>query len=55
VNPHDIEDVKVAITTALRRSQPLATRRMQRLRHAVRRHDVYHWTESFLGALRAVC
>ena len=55
VNPHDIEDMKVAITTALRRSRPLATRRMQRLRHAVRRHDVYHWTESFLGALRAVC
>ena len=54
VNPHDIEDMKVAITAALRRSRPLATRRMQRLRHAVRRHDVYHWTESFLGALRAV-
>ena len=39
LNPHDIEDMKVAITTALRRSRPLATRRMQRLRHAVRRHD----------------
>jgi trehalose-6-phosphate synthase len=54
VNPHDIEDMKVAITAALRRSRPLATRRMQRLRHAVKNHDVYHWTESFLGALRAV-
>ena len=54
VNPHDIEDMKVAITAALRRSRPQATRRMQRLRHAVRHHDVYHWTESFLGALRAV-
>jgi trehalose 6-phosphate synthase len=54
VNPHDIEDMKVAITAALRRSRPQATRRMQRLRHAVKHHDVYHWTESFLGALRAV-
>jgi trehalose 6-phosphate synthase len=54
VNPHDIEDMKVAITAALRRSRPMAARRMQRLRTAVRRHDVYHWTESFLGALRAV-
>jgi trehalose-6-phosphate synthase len=46
--------MKVAITAALRRSRPLATRRMQRLRHAVKGHDVYHWTESFLGALRSV-
>lgn len=53
VNPHDIDDLKASISTVLRRSPLVSARRMRELRRAVRRNDVYRWSESFLSALGA--
>lgn len=54
VNPYDTEEVALAMQRAL--TMPLDERieRHQALIRRVREHDVEHWRETFLSALRAV-
>jgi trehalose 6-phosphate synthase len=51
VNPYDIEAIKAALLEAI--SLPLDTRQewMGRMREELRRNDVHHWAEQFLGRL----
>jgi len=51
VNPYDSEGVAIAINRAL--AMPLAERqeRQAALFQALRRNDLSHWAERFLGAL----
>lgn len=51
VNPHDVEDLKRAITAALEASPADRTARMRRMRARVEAHDVDHWARDFLDAL----
>lgn len=51
VNPRDIDAFKSVILQALKLPAKDARMRMAILRTQVRRHDVYHWSESFLDAL----
>ncbi|MEO0513280.1 MAG: trehalose-6-phosphate synthase [Planctomycetota bacterium] len=52
VNPHDIDGLANSMETALAMDDAEATARMERMRRAVQKHDVYRWAGSFLGALR---
>ena len=49
VNPHDIKGVANAINKAF--NMPLEERstRMKKMRHVVKRHDVFDWVDSFLN------
>jgi trehalose 6-phosphate synthase len=51
VNPRDIDAFKAVIMQALKLPAKDARMRMAILRTQVRRHDVYEWSEKFLGAL----
>jgi trehalose 6-phosphate synthase len=53
VNPYDIEGVADAIRIACSMEAPERRARMRRLRHAIRRYDVFWWVDAFLGAARA--
>ncbi|HEY1326131.1 MAG TPA: trehalose-6-phosphate synthase [Casimicrobiaceae bacterium] len=53
VNPYDIEGVADAIRVACAMEAPERRVRMRRLRHAIRRHDVFWWVDSFLDAALA--
>lgn len=50
VNPFDVEGVADALRLAC--DMPLAERRarMRRMRHSIRRHDIYHWVNTFMAA-----
>jgi trehalose 6-phosphate synthase len=50
-NPHDLDNVKDAIHSALTQSPEEGRRRMRALRRQVLAHDVDRWARSFLGAL----
>jgi len=50
VNPYDIVGVGNALHEAFCMQREERRRRMQRLRAAVRRYDIYRWVESFLHA-----
>ena len=52
VNPHDIEGLKDAIVRAATISPREARRRMRSMRRRVREHDVAHWAQTFLDALK---
>ena len=52
VNPHDIQGLKTAILRAAQLNPPEARRRMRSLRKRVHDHDVTHWADTFLTALR---
>jgi trehalose 6-phosphate synthase len=52
VNPHDLDDLKRAVTDALASTPAEAKSRMRRLQRVVRRHDVHAWAEGFLASLR---
>ena len=52
VNPHDIDGMADAMELALSIDPADARRRMAALRRAVRKNDVYKWSESFLDELR---
>jgi trehalose 6-phosphate synthase/phosphatase len=50
VNPYDVEGVAEAIRRAYAMPDAERLARMRRLRRTIRRHDVFDWVESFLGA-----
>jgi len=52
VNPHDLDDLKRAISDALESSPAEAKGRMRRMQRVVRRHDVHAWAQRFLESLR---
>ena len=54
INPYDIDGTKATILKAVRVSPKDAARRMQSLRRRVIEFDVYHWANTFLGALDMV-
>jgi len=51
VNPHDIDGLKDAITTAIRMDTRHQRKRMRKLRRRVLQHDVQAWSTQFLEAL----
>jgi trehalose 6-phosphate synthase len=51
VNPHDVDGLKEAITTAVNADDKSVRRRMARLRRQVARRDVFEWADGFLAAL----
>jgi trehalose 6-phosphate synthase len=52
-NPHDIDGLKTTIRVALEADPREKRRRMRALRRRVREHDVRHWADDFLRALKA--
>jgi len=50
VNPYDIEGVADAIRVAWAMDPAERQARMRRLRHSIRRRDVFWWMDKFLGA-----
>ena len=54
INPHDIGGLKQTILHAVRMPRSERRRRMRTMRKRVREHDVRHWSETFLAALRQV-
>jgi trehalose 6-phosphate synthase len=52
VNPHDIEDLKRALTDALHADTPELAERMRPMRTQVRENDIDKWAHDFLGALQ---
>ncbi len=50
INPYDIEGVSEAIFKALTLPEDERRRRMRRMRHNVRRHDIFWWVRLFLQA-----
>jgi trehalose 6-phosphate synthase len=53
VNPHDIDDMTMALEVALHMPQQEQRDRMQSLRRSVQRHTVFDWTNAFFRALGA--
>jgi len=54
VNPYDIDDVTESIHLSLTMKEGEKRSRMQRLRQAVKRKDVYWWCQTFLSTLMDV-
>jgi trehalose 6-phosphate synthase len=52
VNPYDVDQVKVAIATALHMDPIEQEHRMRTLQQIVTDHDVHRWSESFLSRLQ---
>ncbi len=53
VNPHDIDGLEATLYTALHMPRGEQETRMKALRRVLKRHDVYHWANTFLEALAA--
>jgi trehalose 6-phosphate synthase len=51
VNPHDVEDIKRALISALEADAAELTDRMRPMREQVRSHDIDRWAQEFLGVL----
>lgn len=51
INPHDIDSLESVIHTALTMPPQEQARRMQSLRRTIKRHDVFHWANTFIQAL----
>ncbi|MDP8214337.1 MAG: trehalose-6-phosphate synthase [Candidatus Euphemobacter frigidus] len=54
VNPYDVEQTADAIRRAFTMPAEEKIKRMQRLRHQVKKYNVYHWVGNFLNAAGAV-
>jgi trehalose 6-phosphate synthase len=52
VNPYDVDQVKVAIATALHMDPVEQEHRMRTLQQIVTDHDVHRWSEAFLSRLQ---
>jgi trehalose-6-phosphate synthase len=52
VNPRDIEATAATLESAMELPKEDARHRMNILRTVVRRHDVFEWADTFIGALR---
>jgi alpha,alpha-trehalose-phosphate synthase [UDP-forming] len=50
VNPYDIEEVAAAIYKAYYMTEEERKRRMKKMRHLVKRQDIYWWVNSYLEA-----
>lgn len=50
-NPHDLDDVKNAIESALNQTPEEGRRRMRAMRRQVLAHNVDRWARAFLDAL----
>src|SRR5436190_18822880 len=50
VNPYDVEQIADTILQAFRMSQAERSGRMKRMRHVVRKENVFWWVDSFLRA-----
>jgi trehalose 6-phosphate synthase len=50
VNPYDIEQMADAILKGFQMTQAERTARMKRMRHVVRKENVFWWVDSFLAA-----
>ncbi len=50
VNPYDVEEMADTILQAFRMSQAERSARMKRMRHVVRKENVFWWVDSFLKA-----
>jgi trehalose 6-phosphate synthase len=50
VNPYDVEQMADTIFQAFRMSQADRSARMKRMRHVVRKENVFWWVDSFLRA-----
>ncbi|MEQ8769760.1 MAG: trehalose-6-phosphate synthase [Phycisphaerales bacterium] len=51
VNPHDVDGIADALERALALDEADARKRMASMRRIVRAHDVYAWSDAFLGRL----
>jgi trehalose 6-phosphate synthase len=51
VNPHDVEDIKRAVSDALHADAAELTERMRPMRAQVRSHDIDRWAKDFLDLL----
>src|SRR6266851_5348610 len=54
VNPYDISQLAESIHRALEMPEEEQARRMQRLRHTVREHNVYRWAANLLSDLTEI-
>src|SRR5436189_1846259 len=50
VNPYDVEEVADTVLKAFRMSDAERSARMKRMRHVVRKENVFRWVDSFLRA-----
>src|SRR6267143_1210761 len=54
VNPYDVSQLSESIHRALEMPEEEQTRRMQRMRHIVREHNVYRWAANLLSDLTEI-
>ncbi len=54
VNPYDVAQLSESIHRALEMPEEEQTRRMQRMRHTVREHNVYRWAANLLSDLTEI-
>jgi len=54
VNPYDVAQLSESIHRALEMPEEEQTRRMQRMRHIVREHNVYRWAANLLSDLTEI-
>ena len=54
VNPYDVSQLAEAIHRALEMPEEEQVRRMQRMRHTVREHNVYRWAANLLSDLTEI-
>jgi trehalose 6-phosphate synthase len=54
VNPYDISQLAESIHHALEMPEEEQARRMQRMRHTVREHNVYRWAANLLSDLTEI-
>jgi len=54
VNPYDVAQLAESIRRALEMPEEEQTRRMQRMRHTVREHNVYRWAANLLSDLTEI-
>jgi trehalose 6-phosphate synthase len=52
VNPYDLDGMKDTLLYAIHQNPTEGIRRMRAMRRYLRTHDVAHWADSFLEALR---
>jgi len=51
-NPHDIDGLEAVIYTALNMPKNEQVRRMRSLRRVLKQHDIFHWANTFMNALK---
>jgi trehalose-6-phosphate synthase len=54
VNPYDVSQLAESIHRALEMPEEEQARRMQRMRHTVREHNIYRWAANLLSDLTEI-